>query len=167
MLANVDFSPIEWREAPIYESQSRSPELLVLDFDMLHELAELQRAQGAFREDDYSSFTKAPLFVDAIPAAIYDIKSENEHNSGVRESADPEMLVVMSGFLKVLFPKIKTKDGSRGAGLLPMKEGSVVVLNGQDVSLAKTTPTEHFEQKSCLVLALYEHVKVQTLPRLI
>lgn len=138
MIRHPEFSEGEWEKAPVYwgpglkELRSRTT---VLDFEALEMIANSQIESGAFRANSGISTLKAPIKIGETPAAFVMVTSLNEDDYFVHTPQEPEILVVINGFLTVRnqrFTKIYDEDsGTTGT----LTTGDVITLDPEGVQM--------------------------------
>lgn len=164
MLRHGGFSPRDWELAPKYESPVTKPGVIILDFGRLAELANAERESGSFRRTDDGTLSRAPLFVDDLPAAFYHVTTTYPDTTPNVNTSRQETLVVMEGILKlVLNDEVKALEEDPGPPSVAdtFYTGEVVQLHDRAISMQAIGIADDAD---CLTLALYRDADVQVFP---
>jgi hypothetical protein len=168
MLHNAGFSPRDWELAPQYASPVSKPGVVVLDFDVLGELAKTEIS--SFRATQDETLAMAPLFVDDLPAAFYRINTRHPQFTPNHNTSERETIVVMKGVLKLVLNDAPRSEETDGGLLNTFYMGDVVELEDRAVSMQAigvidpasiTDPETAPKPASCLALALYRDGDIQ------
>jgi hypothetical protein len=159
-LPYVDFSPRDWELAPQYRGEKSSPGLISLEFGTLKKMAAYENKIGSFRETNDKTMARAPLFVDDLPAAFYQISTTHEQVTPKHNSTDLETIVVVNGILKLAKNEYVAAMGTDKSHIR-LAPGDVTELQDEAVVMQAVGFTD---PASCLALVLYRDQDVQVVP---
>jgi DNA-binding transcriptional LysR family regulator len=156
MIANGEFSQRDWELAPIYQSPINKTRAVVLDFEQLRQMAREEESSGAFRATPDQTFAKAPLFIDDLPAAFYQVKTSHPEYTPNHNTTDRETIVVVDGVLKLAINDGRGRSSSLENAFC---SGHVVEVSQKPVSMQAVGLIEPVR---CLALALYREQDMLT-----
>lgn len=117
---------------------------------------------GSFRKDALGRLASAPLYVDNLPAAFYQVDTSYPEMTTNVNTSRRETLVVMDGVLKVVFNDELGDDGSKFQSLADtLLPGQVLELEDRAVAFQAVGVVD---PSSCLALALYRDGDIQVQP---
>lgn len=162
MFKNTAFSERDWELAPHYTSPTHDEGVIILDFGILTELAERERDAKSFRLDALGRLSSAPLYVDDLPAAFYQVHTSFPETTSNINTSGHETLVVVDGVLKVIFnDKVGDYDEGNMSSLQgTLYQGEVMELEERAISLQAIGL---LDPAQCLALALYRDRDIQVM----
>jgi hypothetical protein len=162
MIWQAGFSERDWELAPMYESPTAGHGVVTLEFDKLSELAAKEKNAGSFRTDKLGRLSIAPLYVDGLPAAFYEVKTKYPEFSSNINTSSQETIVVMDGVMKLIFNDETPDDGVKFQSLADtLLPGQVRDLQDRSIALQAVGV---FDVAHCLALALYRDRDIQVQP---
>lgn len=140
MIRHPEFSKGEWDKAPVYwgpgfKEFHQHNRTTLLDFETLEMIANFQTESGAFRSSSGIDTLKAPVKIGDTPAAFIKVSSSEEDDYFVHTPHEPEILVVINGFLTVRNHRFASVSDETSGTTGALASGDVITLEPEGVQM--------------------------------